>query len=240
MKNFKINPVKKNAPVYPKKKTLIAGLVVSASVFTGCFGPGFGTIDGDVVECQPGDMFCPDENTIQICTENSYFETMACNDYCIQEFGPEYYAAGFCSEDNPCGCEYSITPGVIAECTPGEFYCSDAATLELCQTDENGLNNWTTNICDDYCLDVFGDNFYPEDDCDAQNTENPCGCVEMLAGINAECTLEDLICSEDGSLGILDLNTCEYFYETCTDVCGPEQNPGECDPENTDNPCNCH
>ena len=48
----------------------------------------------------------------------------------LREYGLDYYP-GLCDmadTENPCGCEYGMLEGVIAECPPGDLYCIDLNT----------------------------------------------------------------------------------------------------------------
>lgn len=67
----------------------------------------YGMVDGGMVECTPGDIFCSDEETIATCDESrGGYSYVNCDEHCVELFG-EGTASEGCDEtntDNPCSC----------------------------------------------------------------------------------------------------------------------------------------
>ena len=112
----------------------------------------YGVIDGEPVECTPGDVYCEDDYTAMVCDDYSY-TPVDCNDYCQDEYGPDYYSIGCDAEaEEACQCEYGIIDGDWAECTPGDVYCADQDTAMTCV---DGVTYTPTN-CAEFCAETSG------------------------------------------------------------------------------------
>ena len=134
----------------------------------------YDTFDGGMYECYPDEKQCLDDATLLICNENYSFDPMSCEEYCQEKFGPDYISLGCNIEaQDPCQCEYGLTPGIVAECTPGDIYCPDAQHVAIC---EEGHLMHTIYACEDYCRITFGEDYYSTMDCNAENPGNPCSC----------------------------------------------------------------
>ncbi|MBU1239431.1 hypothetical protein KKF84_20510 [Myxococcota bacterium] len=70
---------------------------------------------------------------------------------------------------------FGTTDGGLMECLPGDLYCVSDTELSYC-TDENGYNEYIQVTCDDYCESTVGPGSISVADCDAADTEDPCGC----------------------------------------------------------------
>jgi hypothetical protein len=132
-------------------------------------------IDGDVAVCEPGDLMCTDAYTLATCVDwNWVWEEQDCHEYCRDLLGPDAYSIG-CDAlaEDPCQCQYDVVVGVMPECSPGAFQCSDEDTVVICEED---AWTWTEHDCDTWCTDTFGEDYYAEG-CDPGNeSDNPCGC----------------------------------------------------------------
>lgn len=173
----------------------------------------YGQIEGIMVECYPGDLWCEDTETLRVCGEDFYSTPISCYDYCQQEYGVEYYSLG-CNDENVeniCNCEYGQTPGIMVECNPGDIYCENEETLKVC-TD----NYYYESInCDEYCLEEYGE-FYLSGGCDAE-AEDPCQCYGAIAGEPVECYV-----GEEGCIHGTDLTRCAPYDDS-----DPEEHQGE-------------
>ena len=117
---FTITPVKEHAtPTYPEghiEKTTGRRILKTATklIFTGSLvlmGTScFGTTDGDMVTCTPGDLYCASADQVSLCTdENGYEEYLylTCDEYCERTMGPGSTATTECTAEtpeDPCGC----------------------------------------------------------------------------------------------------------------------------------------
>lgn len=191
-------------------------------------------------DCEPGVMRC-DTGALMVCDEDGEGWTgQACETYCQDMYGQDAYSTG-CEADaaDPCGCQYDITPGVVAECTPGDFMCLDDGQVSLC---EDNAWEWTTVDCDDFCQDLHGPGYISmgcEDEAD-----EACNCqYGMIDGGMTECSPGDLNCQDEDTLQVCDEDSWSYTTWTCQDWCeenyGPEYIAGDCDDSQSDNPCNC-
>ncbi len=151
----------------------------------------YDTFDGGMYECYPEDKQCKDSNTLLVCNDDFYYEEISCEDYCAQEFGPEYFSWGCDIEaEDPCQCEYGMTPGIIASCTPGEVYCPSLQHVAIC---EAGMDAHMIFTCEEYCVRYFGEDAYPTEACDETNSSNVCSCeTGMIDGDMARVLPSDL------------------------------------------------
>jgi hypothetical protein len=263
--DFKIKPAAKyNNPSYPTKnkkqtsffKTGTASLLLSAGITlmaSSCTPPIFNQntnnennniLDGVAVECMMDDLTCGDGGTIGVCiNEDGYehFDYKECNDYCFEEFGPDYSAFGVCdmnNHDNPCDCQYDVMDGIIAQCDEGDFYCTEDDSISIC--DASGMH--VEKTCDEYCEEEWGsDLFISGSNCSDSTTDEPCDCYYgVLDGAVAECTVDDIICVSDKTLGVCE-DGYTYSNTRCEEICANENNSTSagCDTENKENPCLC-
>jgi hypothetical protein len=128
--------------------------------------------------CTPGEMQCWDENTLAVCSEDLYFETIDCNQYCQEnaELPDTGWSMGCDLEsDDPCQCVYDVVDGYMTECSPGEVSCQDEETVLICNDD---YWSWSEVGCYEYCSDKFGSDYFPTG-CNMENDlDNICGCSQ--------------------------------------------------------------
>ena len=132
-------------------------------------------IDGDIADCNPGDFYCQDEQTVAICNDNRWsWDEQNCNTYCEETYGYGYVSYGCDSDaEEPCDCIYDIMDGVVAECTPGDAqYCQDDETLWVCADDRYSFEQ---KDCQLWCEEEFGEDYWSTT-CDMSDVDNPCGC----------------------------------------------------------------
>jgi hypothetical protein len=137
----------------------------------------YDVLDGAAPYCEPGDVFCVGETTVEICDEWNSPITHECAEYCVEQLGPEAISYG-CDEtaEDPCLCSYSMDDGGRSLCTPGDIFCSDDHTLRVC-TEDYG---YAYHDCDEYCVEVFGEGAV-SDGCDA-TSDDPCLCTPVVSG----------------------------------------------------------
>jgi hypothetical protein len=196
----------------------------------------YGMIDGDYVECNPGDIACVDDATLSTC-DNYFWESSSCSDICAQNYGEGYISFGCDAEasDNPCKCDYDVVVGEPVECNPGDLICVDENTLGTCDN-----YYWESISCADFCVEAFGSDYYSAG-CNADNAENICQCeYGIVDGEMVECTLEESNCADDENA-----NWCgDYYWQSidCNEWC-PDNNPGSvsvgcaANEENPTTPC---
>jgi hypothetical protein len=65
----------------------------------------YGMVDGGMIDCEPGDVWCADEATLAVCTDHDY-TYRACADVCVETLGEGATSAGCDAEReaDPCGC----------------------------------------------------------------------------------------------------------------------------------------
>ncbi len=72
-------------------------------------------IDGVWAGCEPGEIYCQDDETLMTCNEEDRYsyDEHDCAEYCVEVYGEDYYSNGCDASDadNPCGCEYGIVDG---------------------------------------------------------------------------------------------------------------------------------
>ncbi len=169
---------------------------------------------GVMVECTPGEVYCLDNETVQVCDDTSMFQYKTCEEYCESQFGEEYQPSSICDEDqsgNLCDCQLpdgdidgdvdgdgeDIPDGDLAYCTSGEMYCEDGSKLFVC---ENPSEWFTMYLCEDYCVEEFGAD-YVSYGCDAEDTQNPCQCeYGIIEGEPIECFVGEDQCADDYNL----------------------------------------
>ena len=198
-------------------------------------------IDGDVAECNPGDMKCADEMTLATCNEDRRsWSSQDCQDYCVENYGLEYTSWGCNVEfDDPCQCMYGIMEGIIAECTPGEFYCIDEHSASICI---ESPWNWEAVDCEEYCKEEYGEHSYSEG-CDESASE-ACQCYGVLDGDIAECTPGDFqFCPAENTAAVCADNGWDWDYWNCSEWCevtyGADSESNGCDDNGGDNFCSC-
>ena len=190
--------------------------------------------------CDPGLLRC-DTGALMVCNEDGEGWTgQNCDAYCQEMYGTNAYSTGCEAEAaDPCQCQYDITPGVMAECTPGDFMCDqDESQVQICQ---DNAWEWTTVNCDDYCREVHGPDYYSMG-CDNADPE-PCQCeYGMIDGMMAECSPGEIQCQDDDTVKICEDSWSFTTYD-CQDWCeatyGAESSAGDCDATEVENPCNC-
>ena len=65
----------------------------------------YGMLDGEPVECPPGDVICYDDQNVGVCTEGGWYESQECELVCDESFGPESTSMGCdATADDPCLC----------------------------------------------------------------------------------------------------------------------------------------
>ena len=201
----------------------------------------YGMIDGEWVECEPGDVMCSDETTVATC-DDYYWEHHDCDEICVQTYGAGAFAVGCdAAEENPCLCDFDIAPGVVAECTPGDVFCSDDTHYMICEDDRT---TWTPMDCEDYCNETGGIDAYAIG-CDATQVGQPCLCeYDIIDGDIAACTPGEVWCRSDDIAGICHDNQWDWDYVYCDDYCpenyGPDSYSDGCDASNPENFCGCY
>ncbi len=220
----------------------------------------YGVTDGEPAECQPGEAYCIDNDEIAVCSADDYsFHLEFCSDYCRTYYGNDYYSTG-CYEsnyDNPCGCEYDIVDGDIAECYVGEEACAAEGGLLMCipyggdvpEGHEGEAGMWESISCDSYCVETYGDDYYSPIGCQADDPDDNgelCSCeYGALDGVAPnECLPDEAYCDPDDNLVACDGGEGWGYWVTqnCTDACAaldPPMVSTGCDAENADNPCLC-
>jgi hypothetical protein len=133
-------------------------------------------VDGGLPFCSPGEMECLDEYTLSTCDENISWVVTDCNQYCqetAEEPGMGWSMGCDVNAEDPCQCEYDIIMGEMFMCTPGDIWCQDQETVAICNDDSF---SWSEVGCYDYCVENFGEDYYPTG-CDIANeADNICGC----------------------------------------------------------------
>ncbi len=67
-------------------------------------------LDGAWAGCQPGDIYCQDDETLMVCAEDgTSYDEIDCTEHCEQEYGLGYFSGGCDAEEaestaNPCRC----------------------------------------------------------------------------------------------------------------------------------------
>jgi hypothetical protein len=62
-------------------------------------------LEGDPAICTPGDVECWDDTTLAVCNDFYYFDDVACANYCVSMFGPDYVSLGCdAALEDPCEC----------------------------------------------------------------------------------------------------------------------------------------
>jgi hypothetical protein len=198
-------------------------------------------IDGGIGECFPGEMTCKDEITLSFCDEDQMtWVHQDCQEYCQENYGQDYYTMGCdTGAEDPCQCHYDIMDGTIAECTPGEFYCSDEYIAQVC--DEDGWS-WNEIDCNEFCKEEYGEHSYSEG-CDDQAGEL-CQCYGIVDGEPLQCTPGDfLFCQAEDTATVCDDNGWDWIYVNCSEYCevnyGPDSESSDCDDNGGDNFCGC-
>ncbi|RJO74058.1 MAG: hypothetical protein C4523_01485 [Myxococcales bacterium] len=147
----------------------------------------YGIVDGGMVECYVGDQQCDeatgnlmecvpyDPETEPVAGEPGTYRSVSCNDWCQERYGYEYYAQyGVCMPDDPrgdgelCVCEYGLTDGIAAECTPGDVECLPDGSINRCAD-----YYWVYENCTDLCR--AQDPAFVSQGCDA-SAADPCLC----------------------------------------------------------------
>lgn len=127
-------------------------------------------------ECHPDEIYCADQNTLKVCNDDYYWESISCNERCANDpdFGPDYYSAGCEAEnaDNPCLCEYGIIDGDPVECTPADSTCQDAETALWC-----GDYYWETIGCEVWCAGQEPGSASQGCSADDEGATAPCACA---------------------------------------------------------------
>lgn len=190
----------------------------------------------DPPDCEGDEVQCVDSWTPEVCVDGR-FEAIDCGVYCTETFGWEYWSMGCDAEaDDPCMCEYDVMDGAAPYCEPGDVFCLSENTVEIC----NDYYPETYN-CADYCVEQLGEGAISYG-CN-EIAEDPCQCdYDIIGGVRAVCTPEDIVCIDDQTLG--DCN--EYgdiVYRDCDEYCveifGSEYLSEGCDMAVLDNPCQC-
>ncbi|MDF1563037.1 MAG: hypothetical protein P1V51_08340 [Deltaproteobacteria bacterium] len=135
---------------------------------------------GVMAECTPGDVYCSDAQTLQTCTDGYWYEAVDCNTWCQETYGPEYGQAwsNGCDADaaEPCQCQYDMVAGEMVQCLPGDIYCSDPGTAQVCNEDQM---TYSAIDCATHCEQTHGPSFGTTG-CDESDPENFCGCTEFV------------------------------------------------------------
>ncbi|MDA3864595.1 MAG: hypothetical protein PF689_12080 [Deltaproteobacteria bacterium] len=249
MNKFKVQPITCNYnPQYPPKKLLktrsvlqktkniliSGGIMLLASSCTS-------NLDSNSETCEPG-VICNDYHTALVCNENLMEESVNCHNWCQENYGTDYVSNG-CQEDilEPCQCEYGFLAGVEAECYPGEERCN-TNSIDICE-EQDGYDGWVNYDCDQYCHEQFGYEYFSQEQCNLENSDNPCYCeYDIIDGDMPACQPGELNCNED-QLGICQEDTYSFQYVNCSDKCNEEFGNSSvsagCDPNNLNNPCLC-
>ena len=221
---------------------------------------------GVMVECTPGDVYCLDNETVQVCDDTSMFQYQTCEEYCESKFGDEYQPNSICDEDqsgNLCDCQ--LPDGDIdddvdhdqdadpAGCLPGEYYCQSDSVLAFCEEEGGEFQEYN---CNEYCQQQHGNDAYSGGCDNAAN--DPCQCeYDSTDGLpvgdvdysidgdidNAICTLGESHCDEQDNLYVcesLSEGYVKYFCENyCVEEFGADYVSYGCDAQDTQNPCQC-
>jgi hypothetical protein len=194
----------------------------------------------DIGECEPGDVACENDYTVSFCGEDETWSHQDCYEYCQENFGWDYWSWGCDAQaEDPCQCQYDIIEGIIAECTPGEFYCGDEQTAWVCF--EEGFE-FEAMYCEEYCHERFGE-YVSSGGCYDQ-ADVPCKCYDIVDGDVAECTPGDLMWCTDGTTArVCGEDGWEWTYQDCSLHClinyGHGSQSGGCNEDNGDNFCSC-
>jgi len=201
--------------------------------------------DGDreneaTTNCVENDYKCPTEWTIETCdTETGKFkQAINCEDYCIDENGPDYYSSYGCDinkKDDPCNCRYAVVDGDIGDCETGETRCDENGNLNTCNKINHGWESYTG--CSEICANK--DPNLVSKGCDETNTDNPCLCSEDQSCKQNEvkCTAYSTIRSCNTETGIF--NDHKMCSDYCSEIYGSEyKSSGACS-ETRNNPCYC-
>lgn len=133
-------------------------------------------VGGVAPACMPGDVMCADDQTLAVCNDGYWYENIDCDAHCQQTLQDPYAYSLGCDmgAEDPCQCQYDIIDGDVAACTPGDIYCSDASTAQVCNQDHW---SYTAYDCTTYCSDTYGPGFVSIG-CDTLDPNNFCGCKE--------------------------------------------------------------
>lgn len=200
--------------------------------------------------CSPEDLFCENTHQVKICVDEYRFETISCDLYCqIQTGTRSAYSAG-CDDSRSsdiCQCQvpdaalpwdagyYTIDSGVSADITPRDVNRADVTILD------NG-HAYDARVDTDagyYGIDGgVSDNTSPDD------LYPDAGPHPIDTGISVECMPGDLVCEENGELGICSDYYYEYDYVDCDQYCrdstgNPQSHSAGCDVSDEDDPCQC-
>ncbi|MBN2497603.1 MAG: hypothetical protein JXR96_23625 [Deltaproteobacteria bacterium] len=197
-------------------------------------------IIGEMVECTPGDLRCLDDDTLQVCEDYWWATSRDCDDYCREMYGEWSFSRGCDSEAaDPCQCEYDVTPGIVAMCTPGDLHCISERDVQVCNDD--GIS-WTDMSCDEYCRETHGADYYSLG-CDDEARE-ACQCeYGIIDGDMPSCTPGDFICQGEETILVCDQDAYSWTSWDCQDWC--EEVYGEgwtstgCDADEAENFCGC-
>jgi hypothetical protein len=64
----------------------------------------YGIVDGEMVECSPGDVRCAEDGTFAVCVDNMW-SWRSCEDYCDEMYGPDATSGGCdVTAEEPCMC----------------------------------------------------------------------------------------------------------------------------------------
>ena len=219
---------------------LAAGLVVG---LIGCYMRSDYTPDdprpptpdgGPDPDCTPDALRCASDLVLEVC-EDGEWAARACHDRCVEELGPFAFSDGCdAAAADPCLCGYDVIDGGVAQCVPGDLYCSDYHTLVLCEGGE-----LVERDCDLYCPAEHGED-WASAGCDVTAVD-PCRCFyDVLDGFMPSCEPGEMLCFDSETVGICD--GVGYVVQACDDWCveahGPGWVSGGCN--NVDEePCRC-
>ncbi len=230
----------------------------------------YGVLPGEPVECFVGEEGCLNATDLTRCIpygdedpadhegEPGYMESITCDDYCAETYGPDWYSPLGCQEDDPdengelCNCEYGIIDGDIAECYVGEEQCISGTDLLRCVPfSEGSETGYPESIdCNDYCAETYGLDWYSALGCQADDPDENgelCNCeYGMMDGmIPNECGPTDPPYCDPYD----NLVRCEYgegygYWVTvnCADQCDQDTSTWiseGCNADDADDPCQC-